>query len=46
MPSQDVFVRKARITMADSILDTFVRQTKTVVNLERPIHKLLLLVES
>ncbi|XP_047483301.1 uncharacterized protein LOC125035146 [Penaeus chinensis] len=46
MPSKDGLVRKARITMADSSLDAFGRRTKAAVNLERPIHKLILLVES
>ncbi|XP_047473555.1 uncharacterized protein LOC125028204 [Penaeus chinensis] len=46
MPSKDGLVRKARITMADSSLDAFGRRTKAVFNLERPIHKLILLVES
>ncbi|XP_063604967.1 uncharacterized protein LOC134780266 [Penaeus indicus] len=46
IPSKDGLVRKARITMADSSLDPFGRRTKAVVNLERSIHKLILLVES
>lgn len=46
MSSKDGLVRKARITMADSSLDAFGRRTKAVVNVERPIHKLILLVES
>lgn len=45
IPSQDGLVRKARITMADSIIDDSER-TKAVGNLERPIHKFVLLVES
>lgn len=46
MPSEDGLVRKARIRIADSVLDAVGRNTRAVVNLERPIHKFILLVES
>ncbi|XP_042857471.1 uncharacterized protein LOC122243811 [Penaeus japonicus] len=46
IPSKDGLVRKVKLTMADSTLDMSGKRIKSVVNLERPIHNLVLLLQA
>ena len=46
MPSKDNLVRKVRLLVADSSLTKQDKRTKKATYLERPIHKLTLLVEN
>ena len=43
-PSEDGRVRKVRLRIADSELDRHGKRTKTVTFLDRPVHKLVLLI--
>lgn len=43
-PSEDGFVRKVKLRIADSNLDRNGKRTKSVTFLDRPIHKLVLLI--
>ena len=45
-PDADELVRKVRITLADSSLDAQGKRVGSTCSLERPIHKLVLLLES
>ena len=43
-PSEDGLVRKVKVTVGTDILDSKGKHVKPLVYLERPIHKLILLV--
>ena len=45
-PSEDGLVRKVKLAMATSYLDKQGRRVSSVQYLERPIHKLVLIMEA